>query len=60
MLKKLTNHFAYLKSVKREEGQSILEYALILALISIVAIIALRALGISITNIFEKINDALM
>jgi pilus assembly protein Flp/PilA len=38
----------------REEGQALVEYALILALVSIVAITALQLLG---TNVTAKLNS---
>ncbi len=45
--------------LKREEGQAMVEYALILALISVVAIAVLQAIGVSITNLFGKVSSAL-
>ncbi|MEA2217707.1 MAG: Flp/Fap pilin component [Solirubrobacteraceae bacterium] len=42
-----------------ESGQGLVEYALILVLISIVAIAAMAALGVKITNIFNQIETAL-
>lgn len=44
---------------KREEGQSLAEYALLLALIAIVAIAALNALGTQISTILQSIATAL-
>jgi len=38
-----------------EEGQGLVEYALIIFLVSIVVIIALTALGGRVTGIFEQI-----
>jgi len=46
-------------SWKREEGQGLVEYALILVLVSIVAIGALKALGGSITGILNTIANTL-
>ncbi|ACX52168.1 Flp/Fap pilin component [Ammonifex degensii KC4] len=42
-----------------EEGQGMAEYGLILALIAIVVIIALTALGTSIRDKFQKVSDEL-
>jgi pilus assembly protein Flp/PilA len=42
-----------------EEGQGLVEYALILVLVSIVAIITLRALGVHVSSIFGKADSAL-
>ena len=46
-------------SWKREEGQGLVEYALILVLVSIVAIGALKALGGSITGILNTVANTL-
>ena len=43
----------------REEGQGLVEYALILVLIAIVVIAALTLTGNSISNIFNKITTNL-
>jgi pilus assembly protein Flp/PilA len=42
--------------IKEEKGQGLVEYALIIALIAIAAIIALEALGGHISGIFQKIK----
>jgi pilus assembly protein Flp/PilA len=42
----------------REEGQGLAEYALILALIAIVAILALLFLGTQISTILQAVGDA--
>ena len=44
---------------KSEDGQGMVEYALILALIAIVAIVALTGLGQKIGNLFNKADDEL-
>jgi pilus assembly protein Flp/PilA len=44
---------------KHEIGQGLVEYALILVLVSLVSIIALQVLGPSIGNVFSTINYAL-
>ena len=44
---------------RREEGQGLAEYALILALIAIVAIVALLFLGTQISTILSTIGNAL-
>jgi len=40
---------------KDEEGQAMVEYALILALVSVVAVVVLASIGTGITSIFTKI-----
>jgi pilus assembly protein Flp/PilA len=45
--------------VRNDEGQDLLEYALLVALIALVAIAAVTAAGTSVQTIFQKIADAL-
>ena len=40
----------------REEGQAMVEYALILSLVAVAAVAVLSTLGGSISSIFSKIN----
>ena len=44
---------------KNEEGQGMVEYGLIIALIAVVVIAALEALGGSVSGIFEKAKGSL-
>jgi pilus assembly protein Flp/PilA len=44
---------------EREEGQGLVEYALILVLVSIISVAALTLLGTSIRDVFGDITDAL-
>jgi pilus assembly protein Flp/PilA len=50
----------FLGKFSREEGQGLVEYALILVLIAIVVIVALRATGVRISEIFAQITAALV
>ena len=50
----------FLGKFSREEGQGLVEYALILVLISIVVIVALEVTGTNITAIFDSINADLV
>ena len=43
----------------REEGQGLVEYALILVLVAIVVIVVLTFLGEQVTAVFQNIADAL-
>ena len=43
----------------REEGQALVEYALILGLVSVVAIALLSAVGGNITQLLARVTDAL-
>jgi pilus assembly protein Flp/PilA len=47
------------RRLRREEGQAMIEYALILALISVVTIVVLRLIGVSVTGLFTTVNSAL-
>jgi pilus assembly protein Flp/PilA len=40
----------------REEGQALVEYALILALIAVVSIAILTALGVNVSRVFNSVN----
>jgi pilus assembly protein Flp/PilA len=44
---------------KREEGQALVEYALLLALIAVVSITVLTALGTKVQHIFSTISNKL-
>lgn len=44
---------------KEEEGQGLVEYALILVLIAIVAIVIMTSVGGKVNNAFNEVNDAL-
>jgi pilus assembly protein Flp/PilA len=45
--------------VVREEGQDLIEYALLAALLAVVSIVALQALGPVISEVWNKINTAI-
>jgi pilus assembly protein Flp/PilA len=49
MLKKL------MAKMQKEEGQGLVEYALIIVLVSIAVIIALTAMGTSVSSVFNNI-----
>ena len=44
---------------RRDEGQTLVEYALILALVSIAAIGALAALGVKINGVLNAVTNAI-
>lgn len=48
-----------LRTLKGEKGQGLVEYALILVLISIVVIVMLTGVGNSVNNTFSSVNSAL-
>lgn len=54
------NLFAYLRAlVRKDEGQDLLEYALLVALIAIVCVVAVTAAGDNVNAIFQRIRDEL-
>jgi pilus assembly protein Flp/PilA len=54
----LTNLFAMIRSEK-EDGQTLVEYGLILALISIAAIAIMGTVGGNIVDVFQAVADEL-
>lgn len=60
MITKLYNYFNMIKaSLENEEGQGMVEYALIIGLVAVVLIVGLRALQVDIAAVFTSITDAL-
>jgi Flp pilus assembly pilin Flp len=49
----------WLKLLRREEGQDLTEYALLIALIVIVAVVAVALLGDEISNVLSDIASTL-
>ena len=45
--------------VRRDEGQDLLEYALLVALIALVCVVAITAAGDNVNTIFDQIAQAL-
>lgn len=43
----------------REEGQGLVEYALILVLVSIISIAILAALGLKVSGVFNTVTNAI-
>jgi pilus assembly protein Flp/PilA len=51
---------AYLRGfVRKDEGQDLVEYALLVALIALGAVVAVTATGTSIQGVFDNISTAL-
>ena len=48
-----------LAKMRAEEGQALVEYALILALISVVAIGVLEVIGVNVTGVLDRIGNDL-
>jgi pilus assembly protein Flp/PilA len=45
--------------LERQEGQALVEYALILALIAVVTIAVLQAIGVNVSKILNKVSTSL-
>jgi pilus assembly protein Flp/PilA len=52
-------HVSLQTLMMQEEGQDLVEYALVLALVSVLAVTALTTLSTSITSVFTNINGKL-
>jgi pilus assembly protein Flp/PilA len=55
----ILRYYLNLIALKTGKGQGLVEYALIIVLISIVAITIMTTLGTSITSVFSKANSSL-
>jgi Flp pilus assembly pilin Flp len=45
--------------LRREEGQTMVEYSIVAALIAVVAMVAVQALGVGITGVFNNIVSSI-
>ena len=59
MMQKYLEINNWIESLKREDGQTMAEYALLLALIAIIVMVVLAALGGQIKSIFTQITEQL-
>jgi|RhiMethySRZTD1v2_1073278.scaffolds.fasta_scaffold756965_2 pilus assembly protein Flp/PilA len=55
----LIAHYMRMLQLKREAGQGLVEYALIVVLIAVVSIAILTTLGTSVASVFSRANSAL-
>ena len=55
----IVRYYLNLLAMKTGKGQGLVEYALIIVLISIVAITIMTSLGTSISSVFSKANSSL-
>ena len=53
-IKKITEN-----APEREEGASLVEYALLVALIAVVCLVALKAIGSQVSKSFSSVNSTL-
>ena len=44
----------------REKGQGLVEYAIIIAFVAIVVIVAMRLIGPSVGNVFSSVNNSII
>jgi pilus assembly protein Flp/PilA len=60
ILQKAYGGLSFLRArLERQEGQALVEYALILALIAVVSIAILTALGVNVSRVFNSVNTQL-
>ena len=57
-MKKLKNYIE--KFSKKEEGATMVEYAIMVALIAIIAIVMITGVGQNVNNTFSVVNSALV
>lgn len=55
----LLSLYTRLQTLRNEDGASAVEYGLLVALIAIIIIAAVGALGISLNSIFEEVADTI-
>ena len=56
----IVRYYLNLLTLKTGKGQGLVEYALILVLISVAAVVILNTLGASITSVFSRANSSLI
>ena len=56
----VTRTMAAAPAADREEGQALVEYVLILGLISIVTVALMAAVGTSVTGLLSRVSDQLV
>ena len=59
-MQNLVRHYLNLLLLHASRGQGLVEYALIIVLISLVSIVIMTTLGTSITSVFSTANAALI
>ena len=56
---KMLRPMVWLKTLKSERGQGLVEYALILVLIAVVVVLILTNIGTQVNSVFNDVNNAL-
>ncbi len=56
---KVLRSYAWVQTLRNEKGQGLIEYALIAALIAVIAILALTFLGLKVSNTLNKVGGNL-
>ena len=55
----VTRFIASVAAAERDEGQALVEYVLVLGLISIVTVALMAAVGTSVTDLLSRVSDRL-
>jgi len=58
-IKAVRAYEALMSRLERQEGQALVEYALILALIAVVSIAILKTMGLNVQRVFTSVNSSL-
>jgi pilus assembly protein Flp/PilA len=58
-IKAVSAYEALISRLERQEGQALVEYALILALIAVVSIAILKTMGLNVQRVFTSVNSSL-
>jgi Flp pilus assembly pilin Flp len=56
----MDRHGSFIESVRRDDGQTLVEYAFILILVAILAIAALQAIGGSVADMLNQAAEMLL
>ena len=50
---------AWMKSAKDDDGQTLVEYALLLAFIALIVVVVLMLMGPAVSGVFQEVNDSI-